>query len=241
MDNAFQNTLILVVAVGAIAWLMKSFTRDETAARSPSDRGDRRAEEAMEVGEGLDDPAEREGDAASEAPVPVSAEGVAFVPRSHGILLLPLVEAEEETPSWLAQPLESGSMPFGVLHRLFFSDARAAKHRSGTALGAGDLTAARVTHGVSAADPWRLETLGRDGDFGFHPFVTRAGADQALELLQEHEIVQSPLDEDGNRIPPSLEDFEEARRRYERTEMELAIDTDEDEPPREGPWVSDRR
>jgi hypothetical protein len=108
------------------------------------------------------------------------------------------------------------------------------------ALEVGDFTAARIVPGVAGEYAWRLETLGRDGDFGFFPFATRAGGESALELLGHYEIIRRPTDEDGNLIPPSLEDFEEARRRYEETEAALALDAD-DEPPRDPPWVSDRR
>lgn len=241
MDPALQTTLLIVAGVGGIAWLMKAFSGEEKDEDGGRSEGPNRAETFAEDLD--DDRGEGEESAQARMPVPLSAEGVAFVPRPHGVLLLPLLEAEEETPSWLEKALDSSSVPYSVLNRLYFSGAGggARPHRPGTPLGVGDLTGARIVRGLTGADRWRLETLGRDGDFGFHPFTTREGADAAFELLVDHDVVKRPIDEDGNSVPVSPEDFEEARRRYEVTESELAIESDDDERPREGPWVSDRR
>lgn len=237
MDSSAQTVVLMVAGIAIVAWLMKSFSgskREDSAAP-----GDAAAVEALIAGE---DFADGSGGSKIAGRAPMSTEGIAFVPRSHGILLLPLVESEE-TPDWLARALDSSSVPYTVLNDLYFSGAGGGARPSlpGITLVTGDVTAARVVRGAGGADPWRLETIGRDGDFGFHPFATREGAEAALELLVDHEVVQSRVDEDGNSVPASPEDFEEARRRYEQTESELAIQVDDDEPPREGQWVSDRR
>jgi hypothetical protein len=151
------------------------------------------------------------------------------------VLLLPLIK-EDETPDWLENALNASAVPYSLLNQLYSQGTR--MRGAGIPLGAGDLTAARVVRGEESA-PWRLETLGRDGDFGFHPFATRESAESAHHLLESAGVVQRPVDEHGEPSPGSSEDFDEARLRYERTLSELAAG--DEEPPREGQWVSDRR
>jgi hypothetical protein len=83
-----------------------------------------------------------------------------------------------------------------------------------------------------------VETLGRDGDYGFLPFESEEGARAALALIERAGIVRRPLDEEGRIVPASPEDFEEGLRRWEQTERELALG-DPDEPRPEG-WSSRR-
>lgn len=189
---------------------------------------------------GDDEDTEETWDESTLAEVPMSIEGVAFVPRPHGMLLLALLEGDE-VPDWLDQALESNFVPYAALNQLYFPGAGGgiSPRRPPITLAAGDLTGARVMRETGASGAWRLETLGRDGDFGFHPFATREAAEAALDLLLEKGVVLKTVDDQGV-VPASPEDFEEARRRYEATEAELAVG-DEDPRPGEGPWVSDRR
>src|SRR5438093_4791 len=113
--------------------------------------------------------------------------------------------------------------------------------KPGTALNPGDFSAARIRPGVAGVYAWRLETLGRDGDFGFFPFATEAGARAALELLEGQDIVSRPDDEAGQPTPPPAEDFEEARRRYEESERALALDAEDDARRGDDHGTSDRR
>ena len=102
----------------------------------------------------------------------------------------------------------------------------------------GDFTGARVRRDADGA--WRLETLGRDGEFGYMLFPVESAARTALEMFEHSEVVRRPLDEDGRPVPPGAEDFEEARRRFEETARELALTDDDDEPAPPGDWSSRR-
>lgn len=84
----------------------------------------------------------------------------------------------------------------------------------------GDFTAARVVRGAPDFDPWRLEVLGRDGEYRAWFFETEDGAEAALDLFQRR-IVVPPRDEYGEPAPPTDADFDEARRLDEETERLL--------------------
>ena len=89
--------------------------------------------------------------------------------------------------------------------------------------------------------PWRVETLGRDGEYGAFDFETEDGARAALLLLERFRIVRRPLDDEGNPIPASPEDFEEARRRYEDSWRALSLESDLEGGAGGSGIVSDRR
>jgi len=111
----------------------------------------------------------------------------------------------------------------------------AARNRRGdAAIGmswhAGDFTGARVVQG-GGDTPWRLEALGRDGEYTLFSFETRDAAQGALGLFESRGIIRLGTDEDGREMTPSAEHFAEARRIFEETENELAMAPDpEDEP-----------
>ena len=63
----------------------------------------------------------------------------------------------------------------------------------------------RVTRGGAEEGAWRLEALGRDGEYTTFDFETREGADAAQELFERHGIVQLGEDEDGRPMRPSPE------------------------------------
>jgi len=230
MNQSMTMAILAVAAVALLGVLMRRAGNGSGGVVTPP----------IPVPEAEEDADDSPGDA-STAQVPISSEGVAFVSRTHGVLLLPLVGGDEAA-DWLDRALQSNYVPFSVLNQLYFSGAGGGVQpsRPGNPLGAADLTGVRVVRGAAGADPWRLETLGRDGDFGFHPFTSREAAEAALQLLVSRQVVRRP-DDDQDPNPASPEDFEEARRRYEQTASDLAIDPDSEEPPREGQWVSDRR
>ena len=59
-------------------------------------------------------------------------------------------------------------------------------------------------------------------------FETREGADAARELFERIRVVRLGEDEDGRPMPPSPEQFAEARRVYQETEAALDLPDDED-------------
>ncbi len=104
---------------------------------------------------------------------------------------------------------------------------------AGERLRPGDFTAARVSRGAPETEPWRVEALGPEGEYISFGFGAEAAARAALAALERHRVVRRPLDEDGNPIPASSEDFEEARLRAEQTFEELAsFEDDPGDPPR---------
>ena len=95
----------------------------------------------------------------------------------------------------------------------------------------GDFSAARIVKG-SSEDPWRLELMGREGEYVHYGFATDEAAAFALKLLEEREVMRYVLDEDGQPLKPSAEQFAEARHRYDETERELSMLGDEPTEPR---------
>jgi hypothetical protein len=246
MDNSMIVALIAVGAVAAFALLMRRGAGDETIRRPPGPDDVIAGDEVAEVGPPVavaeldeDDEEDGEGDdAAAAARVPMTSEGIAMMLDGSDVRLVPMVDSEE-VPDWVRQGIEDSSVPYQLINRLYgFRPGGPQSIKPGVPLSSGDFTAARVRRGE--ATPWVVETLGRDGDFGFFPFETERGARDALALLESVEIVQRPLDENDRPIPPTPEDFEEARRRYEQTERELALSTDDDEPPPPAEWSSRR-
>lgn len=229
--------LIALVAVGALL-LRRSRGGDETIDARATDAdtpgheagGLTRSAESTDVG----------GDAAPdpESRVLVTLEGVALVEWRGHVRQVPLAHGGE-APDWLRDGIEAGSIPWRLANPAYSASVAGPSAReSGVGMNAGDFTAARVRHAEDGS--WRLETLGRDGDFGFFPFHREETAHAALAMLEASRIVRDAIDADGDPIHYSVEDFEEARRLYEQTERELALSGDEDEPPRPNDY-SDRR
>lgn len=134
----------------------------------------------------------------------ISSDGLAFIGEDHAVRV---VQFGEDAPQPTAMAPTVGER-----------------------LSAGDFTAARVVRGAPGVDPWRLELLGRDGEFVLFPFETQDGAKTALALFESRGVVRAALDENGRPIPVPGEQFEEARRLHAETERELAMMHDEDPP-----------
>lgn len=224
-------SLVVLLAVTVVAAILIFMNGPRPANREPAGEAAEAPEplEDDEIGESPDD--SDSGEPVVETRAPVTSDGVVLIRGAHEVRLLHLAPGEE-VPEWLGSGIAAGSVPYPVLHRHAGHAAQ-----GGTSLRAGDLTGARLRR--ESGGPWRLETLGRDGDFGLFAFETEAGARDALALL-EAAIVRRPAGEDGEPVPPSAEDFEEARRRYEETERHLALSGDEDEPPPPAEWSSRR-
>ena len=206
--------ILVVVAIAVLAWLLRGGARDETVAHPEPPAEDEPAAPAAFVEADLDEAEE----------LAVSSDGELFIPDGHAVRVMPLGD-----PGQIAAHREDIDAGLIALDTETRTQLRQMRMKPGYPLQAGDLTAARIKRGAAGVVPWRLETLGRDGDYGFFAFETEDGARAALALLVQFDVVRRPRDEDGNIIPPSLEDFEEARRRYEETERQLAIESD-DEP-----------
>ena len=86
---------------------------------------------------------------------------------------------------------------------------------------AGDFTGARVVRGDADEGPWRLDCLGRDGEYSALVFETREAADTALALFESRGVIRLGHDEEDRPMPPSAEQFAEARRVFLETEAQL--------------------
>jgi hypothetical protein len=223
--------LVVVLAAAVLAWLMRRMTgRDDEQISMPPPATDTGPSTSAAW-------VEDEEDEGGEL-LAVTSDGRVFVPDGPSVRLIPMADASpsEEVP----EAIEAGVLNADSAERAQLVGTRPVSGgKPGWSLDAGDFTAARIRRGAAGVVPWRLETLGRDGDYGFFPFETEDGARAAIELLERRAIVQRPLDDSGHPIPPSSEDFEEARLRYEETERALALDQDPDEPG-PGAW-SNRR
>ena len=228
--------IVAIVAVAALALLLRRGSGSDAATAPRPDTGAPEPARDDEGDEELDD----DGDDASEpplseVPLPITSAGVAVVPSGLNVRLVALHPPEEDA-GWLESAIAAGTVSSERVQ-----DQLALVRRQGMGvetLHPGDFTGARV--GRDAEGGWRLETLGRDGEFGYMLFGTEAAARTALEMFEHAEVVRRPLDDDGRPVPASTEDFDEARRRFEETERELAIATDDDEPAPPNDWSSRR-
>jgi len=232
--------VVAIVAVAALALLLRRGSGSDAASTPRPDPGAPVEPDSDEVdaddsdsGDAPEDDGPPKPDA--EHPVPVTLGGVAIVPFGRGVKLVTLGSPDDDS-GWLATGIAAGSVSS---YRV--DEQIALTRRQGPAddpLRPGDFTAARVRRDEEGV--WNLETLGREGDFGYTSFAVESAARTALEMFERAGVVQRPVDENGNPIPPGAEDFAEARRRFEETERELAISGDEDEPTPPNDWSSRR-
>ena len=138
--------------------------------------------------------------------VAISSDGCAFVPDRYSVDML---APEEEGEQWkVGSRIEPGLLM---------------KMKPIASWSAGDLRGVRVVRGEFEEGPWVLETLGRDGEFVTFSFETREPAEAAKTLFEKQGIVQLGEDEDGRPMPPSAEQFEEAKRIVRETEAALDL------------------
>lgn len=200
---AFGGTelTVAVVAAIAVALMLGAGSRKSEATDADPSASEASSASPAEDADGADDRDEPHV-------VAVTSEGEAFVGYQHAVLLMP---AEDQGEGWKVG-----------------AGLRASNLRGERALGmswqAGELTGARVVPGGADESPWRFEALGRDGEYLPYPFETREGADAACRLFERMGIVRLGEDEDGHRVPPSAEQFAEARRVFLATMAELDTD-----------------
>lgn len=144
--------------------------------------------------------------------VAVTSDGFALLPDRHAVRLVP---PHDEGEAWKA----------GASARNRRGDAAIAMSWH-----AADFTGARVSRG-DGEEPWRLEALGREGEYTVFAFETKEAAEAAHGLFESRGVIRVGHNEDGDPMPPSAEQFAEARRIYEETERALATEggPDEDE------------
>jgi hypothetical protein len=204
-----------------------------------------RADADAEPADAEFDEADAERAEASMVELAISSDGEVFVPDGHAVRVIPIGDPGELAAH--REDIEAGLIALSSSERQGLVGRRApAGAKPGYPLNAGDFSAARIRRGAAGVVPWHLETLGREGEFGWYAFETEDGARAALAMLEKRRIVQPPRDDEGRVVPPSAEQFEEARRRWEETERQLALDAErdpglgDDEPPPPADWSSRR-
>ena len=214
MDSGLLGGLVAVAAVAILTLLVRRMgSSTPTAApppapeawkddRNPAARGDDEESEGDDDDDGADD----------RLVVAVTSDGHAFVPDRHVVRLLP---PEDEGEAW--------KVGAGIKRKTMRAERALAM-----TLSSGDLRGARVVRGDGDEAPWKLESLGRDGEYIPFSFETREAAEAAREVLERQGIVRLGEDEDGRRMPPSAEQFDEARRIFRETEAELGLASDEE-------------
>jgi len=208
MNTGLLGGLAAVAAVVIIAMLMRS-------SRSSDEPAGPRAEDSATFEDPHDEVviADEDDDGVDDHLVAaVTSDGHALIPDRRVVRLLPPEETGEE---W--------KVGAGIR-----SSVLRAERAIGMTWSSGDLRGARVVRGGAEEGAWVLETLGRDGEFIPFDFETHEAAEAARQLFDRQGIVQLGEDEDGNRVPPSSEQFEEARRLYRETVAELSVDEGEE-------------
>jgi hypothetical protein len=142
--------------------------------------------------------------------VAVTSDGYAFLPDRHAVRLVP---PHEEGEAWKAGQSAGNKRGEAAIAMSWH---------------AGDFTGARVARG-GGDEPWKFEALGRDGEYTVFGFESRDAAEAALGLFESRGVIRIGSDEDGNPMPPSPEQFAEARRVYDETMQALAMEPGPDE------------
>lgn len=215
MDSQLLTGLAAVAGVVIVAMIARGAAGNRPEAGStPTQRRDSVSEGAMPEAETLDreheGSEEFEGDEDDAEVVAITSDNYAIVPDTHAVRLVPPDESGE---AWKPGPAN-----------------RRGALAQGMSWHAGDFTGARVVRGAADEGPWRMEAMGRDGEYTAFIFETRDGADAALQVFESRGVVSIGTDEEGNPSPPSAEQFEEARRVFLETEAELTMDDPEERP-----------
>jgi hypothetical protein len=201
-----------VLAIGAVvvlALLARANSKSEEIPRPVNDTLPAPDDSPL----GGDDPDDDDDDEwESVDVVAVTSDGYALVPDAHAVRLVP---PHEEGEAWKAGEKGRNRRGEQALTMSWHN---------------GDFTGARVVRGAADEGPWRFEAMGRDGEYTAFVFETHEGADAALAAFVSRGVVRHGRDEDGNPVPPSAEQFEEARRIYLETEAALGMDDEEERP-----------
>jgi len=216
MSPSVIGGVVAVAAVIVVALALRAMgggeNRDGSVPTMPSPP----PEQAPEPDES-DEPTDEAHDGVDDRlVVAVTSDGRAFVPDHHVVrIFAPPEEGEEwKVGARLKAALETVAI--------------------GAGWSPGDLRGARVVRGEFDEGPWVLEALGRDGEYLTFPFETSEAAKAAKDLFERFDIVALGEDEDGRPMPPSAEQFAEARRIYLETAAQLELPDEEDSERREG-------
>lgn len=220
MDSQMLTGLAAIAAVVVVAMLARGSGKSQggqsekgvLATEDAVSEGAMPAADDLPAGDEFEDEEEEDEDfdEAHAEVIAITSDNYAIVPDKHAVRIVPPDESGE---AW--KP--------GAGHRR-------GQRALDNSLHAGEYTGARVVRGDADEAPFRLEALGRDGEYTAYLFETREAADAALALFVSRRVVSVGEDEDGVPIPASSEQFEEARRVYLETEAALLDEDPEDRP-----------
>src|SRR5882672_4740990 len=176
MDHGLVGGLVAVGVVVVLALILRASRTPDTSSASrppepppppePARNRWRKFDDNVAVAEhdprDASDDDDDDDDAGDEAQViAVTSDGGAFVPDRHAVRLVP---PEEQGEEW---KVGAGMRPTSL------------RGQAALAMSwhAGDFTGARVVRGGADEGPYRLEALGRDGEYTSFVFETREGAD----------------------------------------------------------------
>jgi len=220
MSSSMIGGLVAVAAVIVVALAMRAMgggEKTEGGVPVMPPAPDPGAGRPPEPGPSADEPANEDGDGEDDRLViAVTSDGRAIVPDHHVVRVLPPPEEGEE---W-----KVGSRLKAALETVAI----------GAGWSPGDLRGARVVRGDFDEGPWLLESLGRDGEYITFPFESSEAANAAKQLFERLDIVELGEDEDGRPMPPSAEQFAEARRIYLETAAQLELPDEDSGERREG-------
>jgi hypothetical protein len=229
-----RDALTLLAAVATVAALGLLLRRGmpgppaSGVSGSPPPTGAEDPERGFEpVDTGEIDPLLEEASAEAGEIVAVTSDGWAFVPDEDEVQILPPAPSTDP----IAEELGRESIPLDRFTGALEEDPRRRVQPSGKPgihLDAGDVTGARVVRGAAGTDPWRLETLGRDGEYQSWAFETEDAARAALDLL-ERRIVRAPLDDRGAPLRPGDPDYQAAFALTQAGVADLATDPADDD------------
>ncbi len=163
-----------------------------------------------------DDPSAGDDDADEDEPhvAAVTSDGEALLSYRHQVVMIPPPDTGEE---WkIGAGLHAANARGALAFQMTWQ--------------AGEMTGMRVVRGGADEAPWRLEGLGREGEYTPFGFETQESAEAAKKLFERVGVVKLGEDEDGRLMPPSAEQFAEARRMYLETSEALAMDHDDEDP-----------
>jgi hypothetical protein len=168
-----------------------------------------------------------EDEGPDEEDVAVTSDGYVFVPDGDEVQIVPPREAPDPFAAAIGEtsPVHIDRNT-GALEEEPRGQALPLT-KPGEHLDTGDLSGARVVRGAVGIDPWRVEALGREGEYRAWAFETEAAARAACELLRTR-IVRPPLDEDGVPRVPDESDYAMALAMTERGVADLATDPDDE-------------
>lgn len=216
MSPSLTSGLIAIAVVLVVGALMRrggSAPASSPGPRPQHDEGDGgTATLEPSHAEVLDDEATGEDDEPHVAAV--TSDGEALMAYQHAVLMIPPPDTGEE---WkIGAGLKSVNARGALAFQMTWQ--------------AGEMTGMRVVRGGADEAPWRLEGLGREGEYTPFGFETQDSAEAAKKLFERVGVLKLGTDEDGRPMPPSAEQFAEARRSYLETAESLAMDDDTEGP-----------